>query len=50
MASKGGKYGMIYIQIEVLVHHVLKDSGHVGTGSRSVFAAVVPNVLVLVVR
>jgi hypothetical protein len=50
MASQGVRYGVIYIQMEVLVHNVLKVSGHVGTGSRSLFAAVVPNVLVLVVR
>jgi hypothetical protein len=50
MASQGVKYGMIYIQTEVLVHCLLKDSRHVGTESRSFFAAVVPNVLVLAVR
>jgi hypothetical protein len=50
MASEGVKYGMIYIHMEVLVHRLLKDSRHVGAGIRSLFAAVVPNVLVLAVR
>jgi hypothetical protein len=50
MASQGVKYGMTYIKMEVLVHCLLEDSGHVGTGSRSLFAAVVLNVLVLAVR
>jgi len=27
MASQGVKHGMIYIQMEVLVHSLLKDSG-----------------------